>query len=149
MGSLNQPGSLLTLPNLTHVAKLASSVEQVIVIPLIDVPRSSAAWPTNIIIGSTTEVLTKRTREETLSSGRSGRGCGWCPKIMVRRGVMFLKCYRGSIRLISFVVSMDPEVLKGVLKHGVQAVLEPEPDLSIWDRVSIDYYLRLVFPTYH
>jgi hypothetical protein len=61
--------------------------------------------------------------------------------------VIFSKDCERLIRLISFVV--DPGVVKRMLKHGVQAVLESEPDLSRWDTVSIDYYLRLVFPTYH
>ena len=62
MGSLNQPGFSLTLLNLTHVAKSASSVDQVI--SLIDAPHASASWPTNSIIGSTPEALRNRTREE-------------------------------------------------------------------------------------
>jgi dihydroxyacetone kinase len=62
MGSLNQPGFSLTLLNLTHAAKSASSVEQII--SLIDAPHATAAWPTNSIIGSTPEALRKRTREE-------------------------------------------------------------------------------------
>ena len=37
-------------------------MEQVIF--LIEAPHSSAAWPTNSIIHSTTEALRKRTREE-------------------------------------------------------------------------------------
>jgi hypothetical protein len=69
------------------------------------------------------------------------------PNIMVRRGVMFSKGYGRLIGLISFVV--DPDVLKRVLKHSAQAVLESEPDLTRWDAVSIVYYLRLVSPTYH
>ena len=32
---------------------------------------------------------------------------------------------------------MDPDVLKRVLKHGAQAVLESEPDLTRWDTVSL------------
>jgi hypothetical protein len=50
------------------------------------------------------------------------------PKIKVRRGVMFSKGCRRLIGLISFVV--DPGVLKRVLKHGVQAILESELDLT-------------------
>jgi hypothetical protein len=69
------------------------------------------------------------------------------PNITVRRGVMFSKGRRTLIRLISFVV--DPGVLKQVLKHGVQAILESEPDLMSWDKVSIDHYLHLVFPTHY
>jgi hypothetical protein len=68
------------------------------------------------------------------------------PKITVRRGMMFSKCCRRLIGLISFVV--DPGVLKQVLKHLGQATLESESDLMRWDTVSI-YYLRLVFPTHH
>jgi len=30
-----------------------------------------------------------------------------------------------------------------------QVVLESETDPARWDTVSIGYYLRLVFPTYH
>jgi dihydroxyacetone kinase len=59
MGSLNQPGFLLTL---THVSKTASSVDQVT--SLIDAPHASAAWPANSDIGSTPEALRKRTRKE-------------------------------------------------------------------------------------
>ena len=62
MGSLNQPGFSLTFLNLTHVAKSASFVEEVI--SLIDAPHASASWPTNSIIGSTPEALRNRTREE-------------------------------------------------------------------------------------
>ena len=40
-------------------------------------------------------------------------------------------------------------MLKPVLKYGAQAVLESEPDLTRWDTVSIDYYLRLAFVTHH
>jgi hypothetical protein len=40
-----------------------------------------------------------------------------------------------DINLIIFAV--DPVVLKRVLKHGAQAVLESEPDLTRWDTVSI------------
>jgi hypothetical protein len=43
-------------------------------------------------------------------------------------------------------------VLKQALKYGAQAVLavlESEPDLTRWDTVSIDHYLRLAFPTHH
>ena len=69
------------------------------------------------------------------------------PKITVRQGVMFSKGCRRLIELISFVV--DPDVLKRVLKHGVQAILESEPELTSWDMVNIGYCLRLVFPTYH
>jgi hypothetical protein len=91
MGTLNQPGFLLTLLNSTHVAKSASFVEQVAF--LIEVPHSSAAWPTNSIIRSTTEALKKRIRdeksidvpEEAAEAVVSGS------KITVRRGVMFLK----------------------------------------------------------
>ena len=63
MWFLDQPGFSLTLLNLTPIAKLASSVEQVI--SWIDAPQPSAAWPTNSIIGSTTEALLReRTWEE-------------------------------------------------------------------------------------
>jgi dihydroxyacetone kinase len=47
---------------LTHVAKSASSVEEVI--SLIDAPHASASWPMNNIIGSTPEALRNRTRQE-------------------------------------------------------------------------------------
>ena len=40
-----------------------------------------------------------------------------------------------KIDLLSLVV--DPDVLKRVLKHGAQAVLESEPDLTRWDTVSL------------
>jgi hypothetical protein len=43
---------------------------------------------------------------------------------------------------------VDPDVLKRLLKHGVQAVFQSEPDLTRWNTVSINYYLRLVFSTY-
>ena len=68
MGSLNnQPGLPLTLLNLTHVAKSASSVDQVV--SLIGAPHASASWPgTNSIIGATSEPLRGRTREESLRS---------------------------------------------------------------------------------
>jgi dihydroxyacetone kinase len=147
MGSLNQLGFSLTLLNLTHVAKSASFVEQVI--SSIDVPHASAAWPTNSIIGLTTEVLRKRTREERSIEVQEEMAevVVGGPKITVRQGAIFSKGYRRLIGLISFVV--DPDVLKRVLKHGAQAVLESEPDLTRWDAVSIAYYLRLVFPTYH
>jgi len=52
----------------------------------------------------------------------------------VRGGAMILKCYGELIGLLSFIV--DPEVLKRVLKHGAQAVLESPPDLTKWDAVS-------------
>jgi hypothetical protein len=43
MGSLNQQGFPIALFNLTHVAKLASFVEQVI--SSIDAPHAPATWP--------------------------------------------------------------------------------------------------------
>jgi len=56
---------------------------------------------------------------------------------------MFLKGCGGLIRLISFIV--DHAVLKRVLKLVHRLFLESEPDLSRWDTVSIDYYLRLYY----
>jgi hypothetical protein len=100
-------------------------VEQVT--PSIDVPRASAAWPTKNIIGSTTEVLRKRTQEER-SIDVPEEMAEVAVDITVRRVVVFLKGCGGLIRLTSFVV--DPDVLKRVLKHGVPAVLESEPDLT-------------------
>jgi hypothetical protein len=50
------------LLNLTHVAKTASSADQVT--SLIDAPHAYTAWPANSVIGLTPEASRKRTREE-------------------------------------------------------------------------------------
>ena len=96
--------------------------------------------PTNSTIGSTTEVLRKRIREERSIdvSEETAEVVVGGPKITVRRGVMFSNGCRGLTGLTSFVV--DPDMLKRVLKHGVQAVLESEPNLTRWDTISIDYW---------
>ena len=47
---------------------------------------------------------------------------------MVRQGVMFSRDCRQLIGLISFVVDLG--ALKQVLKHGVQATLESEPEME-------------------
>jgi dihydroxyacetone kinase len=98
MGSLNQPGFSLTLLNLTHVSKTASSVDQVT--SLIDAPHASAAWPANNIIGSTPEALRKRTREEKWIDVPEETA-----EVAVRRGAIFLMLW--SILLITFVVEPD------------------------------------------
>ena len=108
-------------------------------------PHASVAWPTNSIVGSTSEGLRKRTREgrsinvpeETAEVVVGG------PKFTVRRGATFKKCCRELIVSLSFLVDLG--VLKWVLKHGPQAGLESRLDLTRRDTVSI-YYLHLVFP---
>jgi len=91
MGSLNQPGFSLILLNLTHIAKLASSVGQVTF--LIEAPHLSAAWPTNSIIRLTTETLRKRTRDQRSIDipEEAAEVMVGGSKITVRRSMMFLK----------------------------------------------------------
>jgi len=89
MGSHNQPGFSLTLLNLTHVAKSASSVDHVI--SLIDAPHASASWPADTIIGSTPEALRKWTLEEKSIDvpGVTAEVVAGGLKFTVRRGAMF------------------------------------------------------------
>ena len=109
--------------------------------------QSSSVWPTNSIIGSTTEALLREQTREERSIDVLEEMTEVVVSIMVCRVVVFLKGCGGLIRLTSFIV--NPDVLKWMLKHGVPAVLESEPDLLRWDMVSIDHYLCLVFPTHH
>jgi hypothetical protein len=68
MGSLNQPGFLLTFLNLTHIATSTSSVEQTL---SIHSPHASASWPTGIVIDSTPEALRELESVGTLKKLRS------------------------------------------------------------------------------
>ena len=69
-------------------------------------------WPTNSIIGSTTEALLREQTREERSIDVPEEMTEVVVGIMVRRVVVFLKGRGGLIRLTSFVA--NPDVLKRI-----------------------------------
>ncbi|KAJ7675427.1 hypothetical protein B0H17DRAFT_1080731 [Mycena rosella] len=110
MTSLNAPGFSLTLLNLTHISKSVSSVEELLA--FVDAPHASAAWPSTSVY-PVPEKLSKRTREEKFV----------------------------DIPAEHKLAQVGGPTLKGafkVMRHGAEAVLASEPDLTRWDTIVGD-----------